>query len=270
MRASLTLFALLAACASPASCPPVEITESSAGSEEPERPAIQFTVEEGSLGEVARMLARAIDRPVVVGPDAVVVADCVLLSMFGTELMTRDQVVRLVASSLEGSGIELARTQEGMVFRRVAGGELPRCVAPRPRATEVVEAPSPQPQPPPDEDGVLAQVRAGLDQGNRTLSRRALNHLLSNQAVLMRTARLIPHEENGRVVGIRVYGIRRDSLLGLLGFENGDLVTRVNGYAMTSPDTALEAYAALPDADSLVVELMRRGTPVTLRWRLVE
>ena len=38
----------------------------------------------------------------------------------------------------------------------------------------------------------------------------------------MKSARIVPEKEGDKVVGIRLFGIRPDSLLGTLGIENGD------------------------------------------------
>lgn len=116
---------------------------------------------------------------------------------------------------------------------------------------------------------------ADMDQGITRVSdtqynvaRNLVDQLLENQAELMRTARIIPHQENGRTVGVKLYGIRRNSLLGRLGIQNGDMLRTVNGYDMTSPDSALEAYARLRSASNLSVSIVRRGQPTTLEYNV--
>jgi general secretion pathway protein C len=103
---------------------------------------------------------------------------------------------------------------------------------------------------------------------NFTVSRGLVDQLLTNQAELMRTARIIPHEENGRTVGVKLYGIRRNSLLGRLGLQNGDMLRTINGYDMTSPDSALEAYSRLRGANNLSVNVVRRGNPMALEYNI--
>lgn len=101
-----------------------------------------------------------------------------------------------------------------------------------------------------------------------TVSRSLVDQVLENQGQLMRTARVIPHEENGRVVGVKLYGIRRSSLLGRLGVQNGDMLRTINGYSLTSPDTALEAYTRLRSADHLTLSVVRRGQSMTLDYTI--
>ncbi len=95
-----------------------------------------------------------------------------------------------------------------------------------------------------------------------------VSSVLENQAALMREARIIPHEEGGRVVGVKLYGIRRNSLLGKLGLQNGDMLRTINGFDMTSPDSALEAYARLRSADHLSVAVVRRGQAMTIDYNI--
>jgi general secretion pathway protein C len=99
-----------------------------------------------------------------------------------------------------------------------------------------------------------------------SVSRSFVDKVLQNQAEIMRSARIVPHEENGQVVGVKLYGIRRNSLLGKLGLQNGDLMRTINGFAMSSPDTALEAYSKLRTANNLSVAVVRRGRPMNVEY----
>lgn len=101
-----------------------------------------------------------------------------------------------------------------------------------------------------------------------SVTRGFVDGLLENQSQLMRSARIIPHQENGQTVGVKLYGIRRSSLLGRLGLQNGDMLRTINGFDMTSPDSALEAYTRLRSADSLSVSIVRRGQPMTMDYNI--
>lgn len=100
------------------------------------------------------------------------------------------------------------------------------------------------------------------------VQRELVDKLLSNQAELMRAARVVPHEQNGQVVGVKLYGIRRKSLLGKLGLQNGDLLRTVNGFDMASPDSALQAYSKLRDASALSVAVTRRGRAMNIDYNV--
>jgi general secretion pathway protein C len=100
------------------------------------------------------------------------------------------------------------------------------------------------------------------------IDRATLDKILENQADLMRQARVVPEQENGRTVGIRMLGIRPDTLLGTLGMENGDRLQTINGFDMSSPEKALEAYARLRTADKLTVQINRRGQNMNLDYTI--
>ncbi|MCA9584303.1 MAG: general secretion pathway protein GspC [Myxococcales bacterium] len=100
------------------------------------------------------------------------------------------------------------------------------------------------------------------------IDRGVVDKILENQADLMRQARIVPEQENGKVVGIRMFGVRPDTLLGTLGMENGDRLQTINGFDMASPEKALEAYARLRQADKLTVQVNRRGQNINLDYNI--
>lgn len=139
-----------------------------------------------------------------------------------------------------------------------------------------VEAPAPprptiaRPVPPPQEpanDEYSQNIRQ-LSENSYAVNRGFVDRLLSNQAELMRTARVIPHEVDGRVVGVKIYGIRRSSVLGHLGVQNGDMLRTINGYDLSAPDSVLEAYTNLRTAPHLSLSIERRGQPVNLDFTI--
>jgi general secretion pathway protein C len=81
-------------------------------------------------------------------------------------------------------------------------------------------------------------------------------------------ARIVPERENGGAVGMRLFGIRPDSVLGQLGFENGDRLETVNGAPVTSPAEATEAYTRARSADHVTVTLTRKGQPLKLDYNV--
>ncbi len=96
------------------------------------------------------------------------------------------------------------------------------------------------------------------------LRREALDSMLEDQPELMRSARVIPEIKDGRTVGVRLFGLRPDTDLRALGFENGDRLERVNGYSIADPQRALEAYVRLRSADRLIARVRRRDRRLDL------
>jgi general secretion pathway protein C len=100
------------------------------------------------------------------------------------------------------------------------------------------------------------------------VDRAVVDKILENQADLMRTARIVPEQKDGKIVGIRLFGIRPDTLLGTLGLQNGDRLESINGFNMASPEKALEAYARLRTAANLNVKVNRRGSGMDIDYRI--
>jgi general secretion pathway protein C len=100
------------------------------------------------------------------------------------------------------------------------------------------------------------------------VDRGVVDKILENQADLMRQARIVPEQENGKMVGIRMFGVRPETLLGVLGMVNGDRLQTINGFDMTSPEKALEAYARLRTADHLTVQVNRNGANMNLDYNI--
>jgi general secretion pathway protein C len=118
---------------------------------------------------------------------------------------------------------------------------------------------------------VSDDIKNGIQKISATefnIDRGVVDKILENQAELMRQARIVPEQENGKVVGIRLFGVKPDTLLGTLGMENGDRLEKINGFDMTSPEKALEAYARLRTADHLTVGLNRRGAETNLDYNI--
>ncbi len=100
--------------------------------------------------------------------------------------------------------------------------------------------------------------------GHVQVSRAWVERLTADRAALMHLARIVPFEQDGQLVGVRLYGIRRASPLAELGLQNGDLVRRVNGMEVSDPTVALTLYSSIGQTQAVTVELERRGSPITL------
>ena len=65
--------------------------------------------------------------------------------------------------------------------------------------------------------------------------------------------------EFGKANGFKLFSIKPGSIYSKIGLKNGDIVHKINGYEMNSPDKALDIYQKLRSASSISVELTRRG-----------
>ncbi|RYZ07821.1 MAG: general secretion pathway protein GspC [Myxococcales bacterium] len=129
-------------------------------------------------------------------------------------------------------------------------------------------APAPEPPKPasgaPSLDPAIASKIQKVSDTEFNIDRSVIDKIMENQAELMKSARIVPEQKDGKVVGVRLFGIRPDTLLGTLGLQNGDRLETLNGFNMASPEKALEAYARLRTASNLNVKVNRRGAPVSI------
>lgn len=139
---------------------------------------------------------------------------------------------------------------------------------PPPAAEPAAEAPAPEGDAGRGMDPDLKSKIKRISETELEVDRSAVDKILENQADLMKSARIVPEQKDGKVVGIRLFGVRPETLLGQLGLANGDRLERINGFDMGSPEKALEAYARLRTAESLTLEVNRRGKPTKINIKI--
>jgi len=62
------------------------------------------------------------------------------------------------------------------------------------------------------------------------VERSVIEGLFENHSELMKQVRIVPEQDaSGKVAGVRLFGIRPESLLGALGLDNGDRLQSING-----------------------------------------
>ena len=98
-----------------------------------------------------------------------------------------------------------------------------------------------------------------LSDNQYVVSKATINENLSDLSKLATQARIVPSFKNGVANGFKLFSIVPDSLYAKIGVQNGDVIRRINGYEMNSPDKALEIYSKLRDANRIEIELERRG-----------
>jgi general secretion pathway protein C len=117
------------------------------------------------------------------------------------------------------------------------------------------------------EEEVARSIRK-ISENKYEVARDALNKVLANTTILARSARIVPSVKNGQPNGFKLYAIRPGSLYSLLGMQNGDTLSAVNGHAMTTPDAALDVYTKLRNASHLTISFDRGGNTVTNEYNI--
>ncbi len=91
---------------------------------------------------------------------------------------------------------------------------------------------------------------------------------LQNLSALGMQARIIPNYRNGHYEGFRLVGVRPNSLYAALGIRSGDVIQRVNGMDLNSPNKALELFNQLQSSSSISLDLTRYGKKITMNYKV--
>ena len=100
------------------------------------------------------------------------------------------------------------------------------------------------------------------------VDRRELTGALDGMSGLVSQLRAVAEIADGRPAGFRIFQIAEQSLFARLGLENGDVVQRVNGKAVTDPTALLGFLKQLRSEPRVALDVVRAGTPRTLVYDL--
>ena len=138
---------------------------------------------------------------------------------------------------------------------------------------ETKDAPRPVASPPPPrrgdkgKDGLGKNVQK-VNDNEYTIPRGDIDNILSNLNKIATQARIVPSFRNGKANGFKLFSIRPNSLYAKIGIQNGDIIQKINGYEINSPDKALAIYSKLKDATNISVDLLRRGKKKSLSYNI--
>ncbi|NRD50976.1 type II secretion system protein GspC [Corallococcus exiguus] len=117
--------------------------------------------------------------------------------------------------------------------------------------------------------GAAQSGGSGLGRGIRetgpdtyAVPREDVTEALTHLPELSMQARVVPAFKDGRPVGFKLFSIREESFYARMGLRNGDVLQRINGLDLDSPDKALEAFTKLRDARRIELQIERGGAPV--------
>ncbi|HSP20216.1 MAG TPA: type II secretion system protein GspC [Myxococcaceae bacterium] len=167
-------------------------------------------------------------------------------------VMVGDRVQNAEVLSIQRDRVIIANNGRREYIGAEAGDGAP---APPPIATT-------RPVGEPGGQGYGAGIRA-LDENNYEIPRTEVDRALANLNDLAMQARIVPAFKDGQAEGFKLFSIRPDSLYSKIGIVNGDVIKRINGFEMNSPEKALEVYTKLKDANRIDIEVDRNGS--TLR-----
>jgi general secretion pathway protein C len=98
-----------------------------------------------------------------------------------------------------------------------------------------------------------------LDRGTVTKSLEDINELLSQ-------VRVRPHYRDGKPDGLMLSQIKPNTVFTKMRLRNGDVVQKVNGKPITSPEDIMEFYEELRSGSSVSLDISRRGRDRNLTY----
>jgi general secretion pathway protein C len=113
------------------------------------------------------------------------------------------------------------------------------------------EAEPPKPQAVGGADATRSEIR---------LDPRDVEAALSDLNKIMTQARVVPYMDGGKISGYTVFNIAPGSLYTKLGVQNNDVVERVNGVEIKSPDALYQLFQQIRHQKKIVLDLRRSGT----------
>ncbi len=170
------------------------------------------------------------------------------------DVATRESKVYMVGDTIQSAeiiDIERMRVyinnqgRREFIDQEPGDGSTPTAIAPTPTA-------------PPTAAAAGSGIRAVGD-GNYEIPREEINKAMENWGDMAKDARIVPAFKDGQANGFKLFSIKPDSLYSKIGIQNGDVVRRVNGFEINSPDKALEVYSKLKEAGRIEIDIERGG-----------
>ncbi|HEY1088117.1 MAG TPA: type II secretion system protein GspC, partial [Archangium sp.] len=101
-----------------------------------------------------------------------------------------------------------------------------------------------------------------IDENTYEIPRAEIDKTLANLNDVAMQARIVPAFKDGVAQGFKLFSIRPDSIYSKIGVQNGDVIKRINGFDLNSPEKALEIYSKLKESARIDIEVERNGASV--------
>lgn len=100
------------------------------------------------------------------------------------------------------------------------------------------------------------------------INKEKVEQSLENPQQILTDARLLPNIQNGKQEGFRVLEVKPGGLYESLGLKNGDILLRINGIDISSPDVAIQAISAFKGMNRVNLDIMRDGSKLSMNYQI--
>ncbi len=143
------------------------------------------------------------------------------------------------------------------IDNQAGAGEAP----PVPTTTAVTPPPVASSSAPPPGQALGAGIKQTSD-NEYEVPRTEIDRTLGDLNQVAMQARIVPAFKDGVAQGFKLFSIRPDSIYSKIGVQNGDVIRRINGFDLNSPEKALEVYSKMRESTRIEIELERNGSVV--------
>jgi hypothetical protein len=198
--------------------------------------------------------------------DTGVAQHLVKVSILSPKPMSAKQALQLFIDAVTSTGLVVEVKPDTIVIKR--NPKLPQgcpdvvtAVPPAIPATPVTPAKDPAVD---ELDAAMATDIVKIDDTHYTIKHGLIDKMLANPMAVSKGARVVPSVKDGKPDGFKLYAIRPTSFYARIGLANGDTLTAINGFELTSADKALEVYTKIREATAFELSITRRGKPLSL------
>lgn len=100
------------------------------------------------------------------------------------------------------------------------------------------------------------------------IDQKAVTDSLNDMGRVLTDARLTPKVSASGVEGFTVTEIKPRGIFDAIGIKNGDVLTKINGYEIDSPEKAVQVLSALRGQTNIDLDILRDGRPKSLHYTI--
>ena len=100
------------------------------------------------------------------------------------------------------------------------------------------------------------------------IAKRIMMDNFADPAKLLAQVRFIPSIKDGISNGFMLKNIKKESFLNHIGFEEGDIITKINGHMLNNTFTAIKQFSSLGDHESVFIELSRQNKNIIIKYSM--
>ncbi|TRZ48862.1 MAG: PDZ domain-containing protein [Dehalococcoidia bacterium] len=161
---------------------------------------------------------------------------------------------------------ELGDDVEGLKIAKISRGEIVLSLKGKEYILSFPEGGILQPGLAADKDGKWYNITRDGD--TITTDRATVRGAILRVRDIMKDLKAGPYSEEGKKTGIAITALNEEGILKEIGIKQGDIIKTVNGFTLNSPYQIFNAYRKLKDNAELKVEITRKGTLLTLTYRV--